>query len=137
MNKQKSIVDHRSDDTHSLPHKSLKTRSSRMRDINAKTSNLSLGNNLSNFNSELSSKASRNGIGIVYNKSDCGYSRVRWYGCGGDCAGSACDYWSLTIQQRQIIWSNGNVNWICPLEQGLKWGYCEDYDGVKYGKNAF
>ena len=45
MSKQKSLVIHRSDDAHPLPHKSLKTRSSRMRDINAKTSNLSFGNN--------------------------------------------------------------------------------------------
>ena len=134
MNKQKSLVVHRSDDTHSLPHKSLKTRSSRMRDINAKISNLSLGNNLSNFNSEISSKASRNGFGIVYNKSDCGYLNVRWYGFGGDGSGSTCEnYWSLTYQQLQIIWSNGNVNWICPPAVGV-WskGYCWDDNGVQH-----
>ena len=135
MNKQKSIVDHRSDDTHSLPHKSLKTRSSRMRDINAKISNLSLGNNLSNFNSEISSKASRNGFGIVYNKSDCGYAdlNVRWYGVGGDGPGSACGKWGRTYHQREVIWSNGNVNWICPPAVGV-WskGYCWDDNGVQH-----
>ena len=137
MNKQKSLVVHRSDDTHSLPHKSLKTRSSRMRDINAKTSNLSLGNNLSvNFNSELSSKAVRNGIGVVYNKSDCGYAdlNVRWYGVGGDGPGSACGKWGRTYHQREVIWSNGNVNWICSFVSPFSSdeGYCMDYDGVKF-----
>ena len=135
MNKQKSIVDHRSDDTHSLPHKSLKTRSSRMRDINAKTSNLSLGNNLSvNFNNELSSKAARNGGGVVYNKSNCGFSNVRWYGVGGDGPGSTCGKWGLTQHQREVIWSNGNVNWICSFVSAFSsdQGYCMDYDGVKF-----
>jgi hypothetical protein len=135
MNKQKSLVVHRSDDTHSLPHKSLKTRSSRMRDINAKTSNLSLGNNLSvNFNSELSSKAGQNGWGVVYNRSDCGYSRVRWYGFGGDGPGQNCARWDLTPHQRDVIWSNGDVNWICPLVSPFSSdkGYCMDYNGVKF-----
>ena len=136
MNKQKSLVVHCSDDTHSLPHKSLKTRSSRMRDINAKTSNLSLGNNLSvNFNSELSSKAARSGDGIVFNKSDCGYAglNVRFYGLGGDGPGSTCEEWFKTYYQRQIIWSNGNVNWICPPVDmtSVDSGHCIGYDGVK------
>ena len=111
MNKQKSIVDHRSDDTHSLPHKSLKTRSSRMRDINAKTSNLSLGNNLSvNFNSELSSKAARSGDGVVYNPSDCGFPNVRWYGLGGDGIGQPCGFHLLNRAQLEYIWLKKNFN---------------------------
>ena len=133
MNKQKSLVVNRSDDTYSLPHKSLKTRSSRMRDINAKTSNLSLGNNLSvNFNSELSSKAARNGIGFVYHRSDCGYPYYRVYGFGGEARGLRCElhlesgidsidyYKTLPCSMSAIIWS-----------EDYNWTEKEVYDAVK------
>ena len=75
----------------------LTTRSSRMRNVNAKTSNLSLASTISvNFNSELSSKADNNGDGIVYHRSDCGYPNVRSYGAGGRWGGSGCDRWVST-----------------------------------------
>jgi hypothetical protein len=67
-----------------------------MRNVNAKTSNLSLANLASTssvINSELSSKAGRNGGGFVYHRSNCGYPNVRFYCCGGDGPGSGCGYW--------------------------------------------
>ena len=99
--------------------KSLKTRSSRMRNVNAKTSNLSLGTSLggiSTFSSELSSKAGQNGIGIVYNRSDCSYPHVSSYAFGGPSwvRGSYCDAgwvnqdpgWTITqfMSDADIIW---------------------------------
>ena len=82
-----------------------------MRDINAKTSNLSLGNNLSvNFNSELSSKAVRSGDGIVYNPSNCGFPYVRWYGFGGDGPGQPCGFHGLNRAQLEYIWLKKNFN---------------------------
>ena len=110
--------------------KSLKTRSSRMRDINAKTSNLSLGNNISvNFNSELSSKAARNGIGFVYHRSDCGYPYYRAYGFGGEARGLSCwlhlaggSYNDMydPCSRSAIIWS-----------EDYNWTEKEVYDAVK------
>jgi hypothetical protein len=35
----------------------------------------------------------RNGHGLVYRRSDCGYPNVRVYGCGGTCGGSTCGKW--------------------------------------------
>ncbi|MEY3379648.1 MAG: hypothetical protein RL468_246 [Pseudomonadota bacterium] len=55
--------------------------------------------------------AGRNGDGIVYNKSDCGYPNVRFYGFGGDGPGSTCDTWSLNRQKLDKVWSDGNHNW--------------------------
>ena len=48
--------------------------------------------------------APRNGNGVVYNSSDCGYPNVRWYGFGGDGPGSSCGTWALSIGKRKIIW---------------------------------
>jgi hypothetical protein len=115
MSKQNSLVIHRSGEknTHPLlPYpKSFKTRSSRMRDINAKTSNLSLGSTITvNISSELSSKAAKNGDGVVYNPSDCGFPNVRWYGCGGDCAPSACGNHFLNRAQLEFIWVKKDFN---------------------------
>ena len=76
---------------------SKSSRSSRMRNVNAKTSNLSLGslgiNNIINLNNQLSSKADRNGGWIVFHRSDCGYPNVRSYCCGGDGPRSVCGAW--------------------------------------------
>lgn len=49
--------------------------------------------------------APRNGGGIVYHRSDCGYGYVRFYGFGGDGPGSACGTWALAPYQRDIIHS--------------------------------
>ena len=67
MSKQNSLVIHRSGEKYTsstfYPN-SFKTRSSRMRNVNAKTSNLSLGSTTTvSINSELTSKAARNGDG--------------------------------------------------------------------------
>ena len=49
--------------------------------------------------------APQNGGGIVYHRSDCGYSNVRWYGAGGDGPGSACGTWGVPAWQRDVIHS--------------------------------
>jgi hypothetical protein len=105
------------------------SRSSRMRNVNAKTSNLiSLGKNISiNLNNELSSKAANNGDGIVWHRSDCGYPRVRSYGAGGRWAGLPCGYWvdSTTTYGIECKWDD-------PLCEG--WEYRMTYaDIVWYG----
>jgi hypothetical protein len=63
--------------------------------------------------------APKNGDGIVYNKSDCGETNVRFYGFGGDGPGSACGTWSLDTWMRYFIWyanptggeDKDNYNW--------------------------
>ena len=120
MSKQNSLVIHRSGEKYTsstfYPN-SFKTRSSRMRNVNAKTSNLSLGSTTTvSINSELTSKAARNGDGIVYNKSDCGYPNVRMYGCGGDCMPLTCERW-VAPRDLDRIWydkppgGNRDYNW--------------------------
>jgi hypothetical protein len=86
---------------------SKSSRSSRMRNINAKISNLSLGSTV-NINSELSSKAGRNGGGFVFHRSNCGYPNVRMYCCGGDGPSSACGYWVDTLTPYSIRCRNYN-----------------------------
>lgn len=54
--------------------------------------------------------ADRNGIGIVYNCSDCGDNYVRFYGLGGDGPGSKCGTWGLTPEQIQYIHDHPGVN---------------------------
>jgi hypothetical protein len=63
-----------------------KSRSSKMRNTNAIT-------NSSSSVTSIETRADQNGGGIVYHRSDCGYPRHRFYGNGGDWAGSACGYW--------------------------------------------
>ena len=63
--------------------------------------------------------APRNGGGVVYNSSDCGYPNVRWYGFGGDGPGQSCNTWSLSPGALKIIWyanspkgiKNADYNW--------------------------
>lgn len=55
------------------------------------------------------SAADRNGWGIVYNISDCGYPNVRSYAFGGDGPGSSCGYW-LAEPDLKIIWYNSQRN---------------------------
>ena len=82
--------------------KKISNRSSRMRNVNSKISDLSLGSTTTvNFNSELSSKADNNGGGIVYHRSDCSYPQVNIYGAGGRWNGLGCGYWLSHAQ----IWS--------------------------------
>lgn len=77
-----------------------------------------------------SNSAPRNGGGIVYNKSDCGgegsYYNVRWYGFGGDGPGSACGSWSLNLDMRKKVWSNGDHNW-SQEELGTWWAHVEHW----------
>ena len=77
-----------------------RSRSSRMRNINAQTSTLSLGSNtVRNFNEELRSKAANNGSGFVWHRSDCSYPKVALYMFGG-AAWLGCGYFvdSTTTQ---------------------------------------
>ena len=118
----------------------LTTRSSRMRNVNAKTSNLSLATMSSvNFNSELSSKADNNGDGIVYHRSDCGYPNVRFYGAGGRWGGSGCGYWLSHVQ----VWSKevkvGDITEDVQYSQldVIWYGDAEKYSLVKTAKNKY
>ena len=63
-----------------------RSRSSKMRNTNAIT-------NSSSSVTSIETRADRNGGGIVYHRSNCGYPRHRFYGNGGDWDGSACGYW--------------------------------------------
>ena len=63
-----------------------RSRSSKMRNTNAIT-------NSSSSVTSIETRADRNGGGIVYHRSDCGYPRNRAYGGGGDWAGNACGDW--------------------------------------------
>jgi len=47
----------------------------------------------------ISSKADRNGWGVVYNRSDCGYPYFRTYVFGGDSNGSPCDAHVLSCDE--------------------------------------
>ena len=63
-----------------------RSRSSKMRNTNAIT-------NSSSSVTSIETRADRNGGGIVYHRSDCGYPRNRFYGNGGDWDGSVCGNW--------------------------------------------
>ena len=54
--------------------------------------------------------ADRNGLGIVYNCSDCGDTRVRLYAFGGESPGSMCGTWGLNPEQIRYIHDNPDVN---------------------------
>ena len=102
----------------------LTTRSSRMRNVNAKTSNLSLASTISiNLNNELSSKAANNGFGIVYHRSDCNYPQVNSYGAGGRFGGVGCGYWVSTIKDKSFSYyeSNGEYISVSTSDADLVW----------------
>lgn len=54
--------------------------------------------------------ADRNGSGVVYHISDCGYPNVRMYAFGGDGPGSACGRW-LAQKQLDYIWAQISGGW--------------------------
>jgi hypothetical protein len=63
--------------------------------------------------------APRNGDGIVFHHSDCGFPYVRYYSDGGDSRGSSCGNW-VRYEAEQVIWYNGDHNWtIAELEERL------------------
>ena len=68
------------------PLEKIVSRSSKMRNTNAMT-------NSSSSLTNIETRADKNGDGLVYHRSDCGYPRVRVYGGGGDWSGSYCGYW--------------------------------------------
>jgi hypothetical protein len=118
---------------HHFPYpKSLKTRSSRMRNVNAKTSNLlSLGtNNVRNYNKELTSKADRNGYGFAYHRSDCSYPYVKLYTWGGDSVGSDCGGWVASSPTMIGVVIDDNGDW---LQNGHIRIQLSDADLVWYG----
>ena len=63
-----------------------RSRSSKMRNTNAIT-------NSSSSVTSIETRADRNGGGLVYHRSDCGYPRNRVYGYGGNWPGSLCGDW--------------------------------------------
>ena len=67
---------------------------------------------LTGFTPQPAAAAGQNGHGIVYNRSDCGYPNVRFYGNGGDWSGSTCDGW-LDGMQAKCVWAGdySNYNW--------------------------
>ena len=66
------------------------SRSTRMRNLKNTISTLGVNVNNFSFSSDISSKADRNGWGVVYNRSNCGYPYFRSYAIGGNSNGSAC-----------------------------------------------
>jgi hypothetical protein len=48
--------------------------------------------------------APNNGIGIVYNRSNCGATNVRSYAFGGRASGGNCGDWMLNDIARKIVW---------------------------------
>ena len=67
-----------------------RSRSSKMRNTNAIT-------NSSSSVTSIETRADRNGGGLVYHRSDCGYPRHRVYGDGGNWPGSLCGNWIVQI----------------------------------------
>ena len=83
-----------------------RSRSSKMRNTNAIT-------NSSSSVTSIETRADRNGGGIVYHRSNCGYPRHRFYGNGGDWDGSTCGNWvgfvprticGYKIYDHDVIW---------------------------------
>ena len=75
---------------------------------------------LTGFTPQPAAAAGQNGHGIVYNRSDCGYPNVRFYGNGGDWSGSTCDGW-LDGMQAKCVWAGNyqNYNWSTDELYGL------------------
>lgn len=66
--------------------------------------------NLSSINTNAILRAPRNGYGIVYHRSDCGYPNVRSYSWGGDGSGSVCGYWVSTLKNK-CDYSDADIVW--------------------------
>ena len=83
-----------------------RSRSSKMRNTNAIT-------NSSSSVTSIETRADRNGGGIVYHRSNCGYPRHRFYGNGGDWDGSACGNWVPLIPYvyKDISFTEADVIW--------------------------
>lgn len=63
--------------------------------------------------------APRNGDGLVFHHSDCGFPYVRYYTNGGESRGSHCGNW-VRYEAEQVIWYNGDHNWtLAELEERL------------------
>ena len=126
-----------------------RSRSSKMRNTNAITNSSSLQTNIE-------TRAAKNGDGIVYHPSNCGYPNVRFYGFGGDASGSKCGIWGVGPVLSIIIWyanSPGNYNdnnyrgtghnwssYELNKEDGIsdiyKWnGWCDDFHYCKKSEN--
>ena len=88
-----------------------RSRSSRMRNINAQTSTLSLGSNtVRNFNEELRSKAANNGSGFVWHRSDCSYPKVAAYMFGG-ALWMGCGYWVDSTTKNNFFNTHADIVW--------------------------
>ena len=84
-----------------------RSRSSKMRNTNAITNSSSLQTNIE-------TRADKNGDGLVYHRSDCGYPRHRVYGAGGDWAGSLCGNWipdGLTRSLCGVNYKSADIIW--------------------------
>jgi hypothetical protein len=100
-----------------------RSRSSKMRNTNAIT-------NSSSSVTSIETRADRNGGGIVYHRSDCGYPRHRFYGNGGDWAGSACGEWIPEIGGVVVNRIICGVDYrLSPLFADVVW--YGDYDSVR------
>lgn len=55
------------------------------------------------------SEGTKNGDGLVYHRSDCGYPNVRMYGFGGDGPGTACGQWVSGSENRYILTPNSGL----------------------------
>ena len=84
-----------------------RSRSSKMRNTNAIT-------NSSSSVTSIETRADRNGGGLVYHRSDCGYPRHRVYGNGGRWDGSKCGYWKdalIPYVYKDISFTEADVIW--------------------------
>ena len=134
------------------PLEKIVSRSRKMRNTNAMTNSSSLQTTV------IKPNAAKNGDGIVYHRSDCGYPNVRFYGGGGadGFSGSKCGIWGLDPVVSRIVWyanSPGNKNdnnfsgtghnwssYELNKEGGIldiyKWnGWCDDYLYCKKSEN--
>jgi len=93
---------------------SSSSRSTRMRNLKNSISTLGVNVNRNNFSSAVSSKASQNGIGVVFNRSNCGYPYFRSYGWGGEIFPTNCGHHLLNCDQESpncSLWNPASYGW--------------------------
>ena len=113
------------------PLEKIISRSSKMRNTNAITNSSSLQTNIE-------TRADKNGDGLVYHRSDCGYPRHRVYGAGGDWAGSLCGYWfpdGITRSVCGVNYTMADIIWygeyVSQTDSGWSTSIINTYNNIK------
>jgi hypothetical protein len=89
------------------PLEKIVSRSRKMRNIRNSSSSLQT--------TVIQANAAKNGIGVVYHRSDCSYPGTSFYINGGDANGSVCGYWQdaliphtydcpYTFTRADVVW---------------------------------